>query len=61
MARVLRAATSARKARRAVAREVRTGLANDGWTEILGGLDADEGVVTEGQTQLRDGTPVQTL
>jgi len=46
---------------KAVAREVQTGLQNDAWTEILSGLEADEQVVTEGQTQLRDGTPVEVL
>ncbi len=45
----------------AAAREVQTGLQNDGWTEILSGLDAGETVVTEGQTQLRDGMAVQVL
>lgn len=43
---------------KAVQREVQTGLQNDGWTEILSGLAAGETVVTEGQTQLRDGLPV---
>jgi RND family efflux transporter MFP subunit len=46
---------------RAVGREVRTGLQNDGWTEIVSGLAAGELVVTEGQTQLRDGMPVTAL
>ena len=46
---------------KAIAREVQTGLQNDAWTEILSGLEADEQVVTEGQTQLRDGTPVEVL
>ena len=46
---------------RAVQREVQTGLQNDGWTEILAGLEAGEAVVTEGQTQLRDGLPVEVL
>lgn len=45
----------------AVAKEVQTGLQNDGWTEILSGLAAGETVVTEGQTQLRDGMPVEVL
>ena len=44
---------------KAAAREVQTGLQNDGWTEILSGLEAGESVVTEGQTQLRDGLPVE--
>ena len=46
---------------KAFAREVQTGLQNDGWTEILSGLAAGETVVTEGQTQLRDGMPVEVL
>lgn len=45
----------------AVAKEVQPGLQNDGWTEILSGLAAGETVVTEGQTQLRDGMPVDVL
>lgn len=46
---------------RAVARPVETGLQNDGWTEILSGLAAGATVVTEGQTQLRDGMAVEVL
>ena len=46
---------------KASVREVRTGLQNDAWTEILSGLAAGESVVTEGQTQLRDGLPVEIL
>lgn len=46
---------------KAFAREVQTGLQNDGWTEILSGLAAGETIVIEGQTQLRDGTPVEVL
>ena len=42
-------------------REVQPGLRNDGWLEILSGLNAGEVVVTEGQTQLRDGQPVDVL
>ncbi len=45
----------------AVAREVQAGLQNDAWTEILSGLAAGEPVVSEGQTQLRDGMPVEVL
>lgn len=45
----------------AAAREVETGLQNDGWTEILSGLEPGEAVVTEGQTQLHDGMPVDVL
>ena len=46
---------------RAVAKEVQTGFQNDGWTEILAGLEAGEAVVVEGQTQLRDGMSVEVL
>ena len=46
---------------KAVAKEVQTGFQNDAWTEILSGLEAGETVVTEGQTQLRDGMPVDVL
>lgn len=46
---------------KAVSREVRTGLQNDAWTEILSGLEAGETVVTEGQTQLHDGMAVEIL
>ena len=46
---------------KATAREVQTGLQNDAWTEIVSGLEAGESVVTEGQTQLRDGLPVDVL
>lgn len=46
---------------KAFAREVQTGFQNDAWTEILSGLKAGESVVTEGQTQLRDGMPVEIL
>jgi multidrug efflux pump subunit AcrA (membrane-fusion protein) len=45
----------------AAAREIETGLQNDGWTEILSGLEPGEPVVTEGQTQLYDGMPVDVL
>jgi multidrug efflux pump subunit AcrA (membrane-fusion protein) len=45
----------------AAAREIETGLQNDGWTEILSGLDPGEPVVTEGQTQLHDGMAVDVL
>ncbi len=45
----------------AAAREIETGLQNDGWTEILSGLEPGEAVVTEGQTQLHDGMPVDVL
>ena len=46
---------------KAAAREVQTGLQNDAWTEIVSGLEAGESVVTEGQTQLRDGLAVDVL
>jgi multidrug efflux pump subunit AcrA (membrane-fusion protein) len=46
---------------KAVSREIQTGLQNDGWTEILSGLEAGEQVVVEGQTQLRDGMAVEVL
>lgn len=45
----------------AAAKEVQTGFQNDAWTEILSGLDAGETIVTEGQTQLRDGMAVEIL
>ncbi len=46
---------------KAVSREIQPGLQNDAWTEILSGLEAGETVVTEGQTQLRDGMSVDVL
>ncbi len=46
---------------RALQREVQTGLQNDGWTEVLSGLEAGETVVVEGQSQLRDGMSVEVL
>jgi HlyD family secretion protein len=46
---------------KAVSRAVQTGLQNDAWTEVLSGLKAGEQVVTEGQTQLRDGNAVEVL
>ncbi len=46
---------------KAVRRAVTTGLQNDGWTEIVSGLNAGVPVVTEGQTQARDGQPVDVL
>ncbi len=45
----------------AVSREVKTGLQNDAWTEILSGLKPGESVITEGQTQLHDGMAVEIL
>lgn len=44
---------------KAFSRTVETGIQNDGWTEILSGLEAGEVVVTEGQIQLRDGMLVE--
>ncbi len=44
---------------KAVSREIQAGLQNDAWTEILSGLEAGEHVISEGQTQLRDGDPVE--
>jgi RND family efflux transporter MFP subunit len=41
--------------------EVATGWQNDEWTEILSGLEPGQPVVTEGQTQLRDGSAVDIL
>lgn len=46
---------------KALTREVKTGLQNDAWTEIISGLEAGETVVTEGQTQLHDGMSVEVL
>jgi RND family efflux transporter MFP subunit len=46
---------------KAVQREVTTGWQNDAWSEILTGLEAGAQVVSEGQTQLRDGVSVQPL
>ncbi len=46
---------------KALARQVQPGFQNDAWTEILSGLEAGESVVTEGQTQLHDGMPVEVL
>ncbi|NLE41835.1 MAG: efflux RND transporter periplasmic adaptor subunit, partial [Lentisphaerae bacterium] len=46
---------------KAVAREVETGLANDGWLEIVSGLEPGEQVVVEGQVLLTDGDLVSVL
>lgn len=46
---------------KAVQTPVVTGYENDGRIEILSGLEAGAEVVTEGQTQLRDGQPVTVL
>jgi len=37
---------------------VKTGLRNDGWTEILEGLAEGEQVLVEGQSQATDGIAV---
>jgi len=39
-------------------RDVKTGLRNDGWTEILEGLAEGEQVLVEGQSQATDGIAV---
>jgi len=46
---------------RAVLRAVETGWQNDGWVEILTGLEAGEAVITEGQTQLTDGGAIEVI
>ncbi len=46
---------------RAAMRPVETGLQNDGWTEIRSGLEPGEIVITEGQTLVQDGMPVDVL
>jgi multidrug efflux pump subunit AcrA (membrane-fusion protein) len=46
---------------KAVSTPVQTGLQNDGWTEILSGLENGAVIVTEGQTLLHDNVPVQVL
>lgn len=45
----------------AVPHPVKTGLQNDGWTEILDGLKPGDLVVVEGQTQLQGGMAVEPL
>jgi membrane fusion protein (multidrug efflux system) len=42
-------------------RQVRTGLANGGWIEVLDGLSGSERVVTVGQAGLKTGTPVKVV
>jgi RND family efflux transporter MFP subunit len=49
------------KERKATLKQVKTGLINDGWTEITSGLEEIDAVVTEGQTQLREGIAVRIL
>lgn len=46
---------------KAIAREVVTGLAHDGWVEIVSGVDLGDAVVFEGQTLLVDGASVIVL
>jgi membrane fusion protein (multidrug efflux system) len=46
---------------KAVAREVETGLANNGWLEVVSGLVFGEQVVVEGQVLLTDGELVSVL
>lgn len=46
---------------KAVQVAVTTGFQNDAWSEILAGLKAGEPIITEGQTQLQDGEPVEVL
>lgn len=46
---------------KATLKQVKTGLINDGWTEIISGLEEVDAVVTEGQTQLREGMAVRIL
>lgn len=43
---------------KAAAKPVETGWQNDGWTEVLSGLDEGASVIVEGQTLLADGTPI---
>jgi membrane fusion protein (multidrug efflux system) len=42
-------------------RPVTTGLANNGWVEVVGGLDGDERVVVVGQGGLKTGTAVKVV
>ena len=46
---------------KAVVREVETGLANNGWLEVVSGLVFGEQVVVEGQVLLTDGELVSVL
>ncbi len=46
---------------KALLKQVETGLINEGWTEVASGLEADDLVITEGQTQLREGMAVTIL
>jgi membrane fusion protein (multidrug efflux system) len=42
-------------------RVIRTGLINNGWIEVLDGLEGNERVVTVGQAGLKSGTPVKIV
>ena len=42
-------------------RSIRTGLANNGWVEVLEGLQGDERVVVVGQAGLKTGTAVKVV
>jgi len=42
-------------------KKVETGLSHDGWTAIEKGIDEGETVVTEGQSQLREGIAITIL
>jgi RND family efflux transporter MFP subunit len=42
-------------------KNLETGLINEGWTEVASGLEADDLVIIEGQTQLREGMAVTIL
>jgi membrane fusion protein (multidrug efflux system) len=42
-------------------REVRTGLANNGWLEVVDGLDGSEQVVVVGQAGLKTGSTVKVV
>jgi membrane fusion protein (multidrug efflux system) len=46
---------------KAAQRSVRTGLANNGWVEVLEGLQGDERVVVVGQAGLKTGTVVKVV
>ncbi len=42
-------------------RKITTGLANNGWIEVVAGLKGDERVVVVGQAGLKTGTPVKVV
>ena len=46
---------------KAVQRPVRTGLASNGWIEVVEGLDGTEKVVVVGQGGLKTGTAVKVV